>query len=249
MKFIGVDLGWQSGPSGLCCLERIGNSLVLSQLDRVDTLEAVLAWVASVAPSPLPAMVAVDAPTIIPNNTGMRSPDRLAHKYFGKYHAGCYPANLGRPFAARLVQFGKDLESQGFAHAPTVTPQQLGRYQVEVFPHIAMIQLFSLSRILKYKKGRLAERVKRLTELKHYILTRLTQHEPPLVVKQLPDIPVTGKELKALEDQLDSIICAYAGAYWWYWGLARNGVMGSVAEGYIVVSSPPGAPVSCADCL
>ena len=83
MKFIGVDLGWQSGPSGLCCLERIGNSLVLSQLDRVDTLEAVLAWVASVAPSPLPAMVAVDAPTIIPNNTGMRSPDRLAHKYFG----------------------------------------------------------------------------------------------------------------------------------------------------------------------
>lgn len=50
---------------------------------------------------------AVDAPTIIPNATGMRLPDKLSHKHFGRYHAGCYPANLNRPFAQNTVAFGE----------------------------------------------------------------------------------------------------------------------------------------------
>ena len=157
MKFIGMDLGWVSGPSGLCCLSFADGALVLEQLDRKDSLEECLDWLDKMLDAKTPAIVAVDAPTLIPNETGMRLPDRLTHKHFGKYHAGCYPANLSRPFAARLVAFGKSLESRGFNHAPTIVPQQTGRYQIEVFPHPAMVQLFGLSRILKYKKGRLAE--------------------------------------------------------------------------------------------
>lgn len=243
MKFLGIDLGWISGPSGLCCLELVGDGLVLQTLERQSTLDEVLVWVDSVTRDDVPAIIAVDAPTLIPNATGMRSPDRLAHKYFGKYHAGCYPANLARPFAARLVQFGLDLEARGFQHAPTIEPQKSGRYQIEVFPHPATIQLFNLSQILKYKKGRLAERRKALGELRQLILTQLPQHDPPLVIEHLPEIPTTGKVLKALEDKLDSIICAYVAAYWWFWGNQRNGVMGTRADGYIVVPCPTGAPV------
>lgn len=245
MKFLGIDLGWVSGPSGLCCLALVGNRLVLQALERKSTLDEVLVWVDSVAGEATPAIIAVDAPTLIPNETGMRSPDRLAHKYFGKYHAGCYPANLGRPFAARLVQFGLDLEARGFQHAPMIEAQKPGRYQVEVFPHPATIQLFNLPQILKYKKGRLAERGQALGKLRQLILTQLPQHDPPLVIEHLPDIPTTGKALKALEDQLDSIICAYVAAHWWMWGNQRNEVMGTRAEGYIVVPCPPNAPVAC----
>jgi predicted RNase H-like nuclease len=32
----------------------------------------------------LGALIAVDAPTLIPNATGARVPDRLTHKYFGR---------------------------------------------------------------------------------------------------------------------------------------------------------------------
>lgn len=244
MKFIGIDLGWQSGPSGLCCLTLTKGALLLDKLDRKATLDEVLAWVDMAAPAPTPAIVAVDAPTLIPNETGMRSPDRLAHKYFGKYHAGCYPANQGRPFAKRLVQFGLDLEARGFVHAPTIDPQQLGRYQIEVFPHPAMIQLFDLPQILKYKKGRVAERAVALAKLRSLILTHLTQLDLPLQIQSLPDVPQTGKALKALEDKLDSIICAYVAAHWWYWGNARNWTMGTQQDGYIVVPSPPNAPVA-----
>ncbi|MER3589745.1 MAG: DUF429 domain-containing protein, partial [Mastigocladus sp. ERB_26_1] len=51
----------------------------------------------------------------------------------------------------------------------------------------------------------------------------------------LPQIPTTGAELKAAEDKLDSLICAYVAAYWWYWGEQRNLVLGDCTTGYIVV--------------
>lgn len=239
MKFLGIDLGWSSGASGLCCLGWQNDQLVLLDLQRQVAIADILAWIDGWVAVTESAVIAVDAPTLIPNATGMRLCDRLTHKHFGRYHAGCYPANLGRPFATRTVQFGLSLEERGFAHAPVMEPRQPGRYQIEVFPHPAMIHLFGLTQILKYKKGRLADRRVELARLRQLILDRLPLREPALDITQalslLPEIPTTGTALKALEDQLDSLICAYVAAHWWYWGLQRNWVLGDRIEGYVVV--------------
>ena len=247
MKFIGIDLGWTSGFSGLCCLNWDHDQLTILDLNHAQPLEKIFDWLdAWVAPTES-ALIAVDAPTLIPNLTGTRLPDRLTHQYFGRYHAGCYPANLNRPFARRTVGFGLSLEQRGFIHAPTIEPQQLGRYQIEVFPHPAMIHLFKLNRILKYKKGKLAQRSSELRKLRQYILQFLPAHAPPLSLSPsdlslLPFLPladtITGKMLKAVEDQLDSLICAYIGAYWWYWGKQRNWVLGDANTGYIILPAP-----------
>jgi predicted RNase H-like nuclease len=239
MKFIGIDLGWKSQPSGLCCLELVDGELHLLDLERIDTIADVLFWVDNCVQPGESAIAAVDAPTIIPNLTGTRLPDKLTHKYFGRYHAGCYPANLGLAFAERTVGFGLELESRGFSHAPEITPQQLGRYQIEVFPHPAIVELFNLPLILKYKKGRLLERRLELIKLYKYVVEVLPTFTPALNLNSHPEllaeIPTTGKALKALEDKLDSLICAYVGAYWWYWGLERNIVLGDRTTGYIVI--------------
>jgi predicted RNase H-like nuclease len=247
MKFLGIDLGWQYQPSGLCCLGWQQQKLRLLHLTRLAEISDVLNWVDTWVEPAEPAVVAVDAPTLISNPGGMRLADRLAHRYFGQYHAGCYPANLGRPFAQRTTEFGQSLVGRGFLHAPTIVPQQPGRYQIEVFPHPAIVHLFGLNRILKYKKGRLAERRAELGRYRHYLLTVLPTLEPPLTLTDsdgtplLPEVPLKGLELKALEDQLDSLICAYVAAYWWYWGVERNLVLGAdhpdvcAVEGYIIV--------------
>jgi predicted RNase H-like nuclease len=244
MKFLGIDLGWSSGASGLCCLEWSAGYLHLLDLDRQQATADILNWVDKWAAPTQPAMIAVDAPTLIPNLTGMRLPDKLTHSHFGRYHAGCYPANLGRPFAQRTVEFGLSLEARGFTHAPMIVPQQLGRFQIEVFPHPAIVHLFGLTRILKYKKGKLAERRLELMRLRQYILDILPTLEPtlnlssssvPLCASFLPEIPATGAALKAVEDQLDSLICAYVAAHWWYWGIERNWVLGDATNGYIVI--------------
>lgn len=242
MKFLGVDLGWSSGASGLCCLEWQADRLVLLDLQRQTAIVDILAWIDDWVDSTESAVIAVDAPTLLPNATGMRLCDRLTHKHFGRYHAGSYPANLGRPFAVRTVEFGLSLEARGFEHAPVIQAQQPGRHQIEVFPHPAMIQLFGLDQILKYKKGTLAKRRPELSRLRQYICERLPTLEPALDITQgkmpLPEIPTSGTALKAVEDQLDSLICAYVAAHWWYWGADRNWVLGDRAEGYIVVPTP-----------
>jgi predicted RNase H-like nuclease len=236
MKFLGIDFGWKSQPSGLCCLELHDGQLQLLDLDRKDSIADILNWIDQTVKPEESAIIAVDAPTLIPNATGSRLPDQLSHKYFGKYHAGCYPANQNLPFSDRTISFGLELESRGFAHAPTIEAKKPGRYQIEVFPHPAIVNLFSLERILKYKKGRLRERRLELIKLYHYILTVLPTLQPALVSPSLPnDIPYTGAGLKDIEDQLDSLICAYVAAYWWFWGEQRNLVLGDISTGYIVI--------------
>ncbi len=240
MKFLGIDFGWRSQPSGLCCLDWRDGVLNLIDLDRQLEPAHVLDWVDEHVSPAQGGLVAVDAPTLIPNATGMRLPDRLTHKHFGRYHAGCYPANLGSLFAERTLALGRSLEARGFAHAPAIVPQQVGRYQIEVFPHPACIHLFQLDQILKYKKGTLGERRPELAKLRHYLLTVLPALQPALVFgdRTLPDIPTKGADLKAVEDQLDSLLCAYVAAYWWYWGSDRNWVLGDQTTGYIVVPAP-----------
>jgi predicted RNase H-like nuclease len=253
VRFLGIDLGWSSGASGVCCLEWQSQALDILDLDCFATKSEVLDWVDVWLPGKQPGMIAVDAPTVIPNPTGMRLCDRQAHRYFGRYHAGCYPANQRLGFAAQTVGFGLELEKRGFEHAPTLVPQQPGRYQIEVFPHAAMVRLFDLNQIIKYKKGRLLERQQGLEQLRQAILHHLPRHSPPLVVQDLPPIPETGAALKHLEDRLDSLVCAYTAAYWWAWGLERNWVLGGLepnnyksvvsaveylSTGYIVIPNP-----------
>ncbi|NEU71323.1 DUF429 domain-containing protein [Hassallia byssoidea VB512170] len=255
MKFIGIDFGWKSQPSGLCCLQWTDNQLELLDLDRQNLIADILTWIDTHVQPDESAIIAVDAPTLIPNATGSRLPDKLSHKHFGKYHAGCYPANLNLPFADRTINFGLQLESRGFTHAPTIEPQKLGRYQIEVFPHPAIVHLFNLQRILKYKKGRLSDRRLELLKLHNYILHILPSLDPPLrrtrssllhprtevssslrLCGSFPlEIPTTGAALKAVEDKLDSLICAYVAAHWWYWGEQRNLVLGDRTTGYIVI--------------
>ena len=249
MIFIGVDLGWTSQPTGLCCLRSHVAAdclkLQLVELNRIDQLESVLDWIDHQLPPTQMGGIAVDAPTLIRNETGMRECDRLAHRHFGRYHAGCYPANLGLPFAQRTIGFGSALEERGFRHAPSLQPQQPTRFQIEVFPHPATIRLFRLTRILKYKKGRVGDRHLALSQFRQHILDALPSANPSLAMADnaLPTIPKTGVAMKAVEDQLDSLICAYVAAHWWFWGQARNQVLGDEETGYIIVPNPNQLPI------
>lgn len=234
MRFLGVDLGWTSQPSGVAALVWDGRALQLSALSRIESPDAVAHWVLSQL-SNGPGMVAIDAPTIIRNQTGMRPCEREIHHHLGRFHAGCYPSNLSSPFAARTLAFSAALLSAGIHHASCIEPHRPGRYQIEVFPHAASIHLLGLSRILKYKKGRIGERRVALAEFQRLLLSKLPAHEPALRELALPAVPRGGSALKAHEDQLDALLCAYIGAWWWYWGTPRTLVLGDEENGFIVV--------------
>jgi predicted RNase H-like nuclease len=230
--FIGVDLGWYGKPSGLASIRLDGLHLRLRKIDRLETIDEILAWIQSEAGQGS-AVIGIDAPLVIPNEAGIRPAERELNRDFRRFHAGCHAANLGRPFASKVISFSQRLEQLGFGHGASVGPRQEGRYQIEVHPHAATINLFGLTRIMKYKRGAREQRGRELGRLAALMRSRLPQLHPALS-PNLPAIPAAGN-LKPVEDQIDAVLCAYIAAHWWFWATDRNAVYGTAEDGYIIV--------------
>lgn len=230
--FIGVDLGWYGKPSGLASVRLDDSGPSLRTVTRLESVDEILDWIESEAGSGS-SVVAVDAPLVIRNQTGIRPAERELNRDFRRFHAGCHAANLGRPFAQNVISFSRRLETLGFRHGASLTPRQEGRFQIEVHPHAASVSLFGLSRIVKYKRGPRDVRAKELGRLRTLMLSRLPALEPAFTFR-LPSVPRTGNT-KPVEDRIDAAFCAYIAYHWWYWGIARNRLYGTEEDGYIVV--------------
>lgn len=239
-RFVGVDLSWSGRASGVASIASTPSGLRLRELERLNGLDAVVSWIERQA-ADADAVVAVDAPLVIRNATGQRPAERALTRTFAGAHAGCYPSNLGRPFATVTNGFRRRLEQAGYAHRPDVAAGSAGRFQIEVYPHAAAVRLFGLDRIVKYKKGPRARRGVELGRLRRLLLEQLPRLDPPLTL-ELPAVPERG-DLKAVEDQIDAAFCAYLAAHWWRWGKERNELFGTPEDGCIVV---PRGPASAA---
>jgi pyridoxamine 5'-phosphate oxidase len=244
-RFLGIDFGWEGKPSGLAALDWTGLSLRLVDLRLSRDIEDILQWVDQMAVDD--TVIGIDAPIVIPNATGMRDVDKLAHVKYGRYHAGCYPASRERSYWQRTTGLSRALRKRGFQHGDRMPAREAGRFQIEVHPHAAAVQLHGLDRIVKYKRGTLAARRAGLAQLRALMLERLPRLTPSLPIPDLPAIPETGAALKALEDQLDAIQCAYIAAHWWFWGTRRNEVLGDSKKGYIIVPKRQSGTLSLAD--
>lgn len=225
MNCIGVDFGWMSGASGLAWMVSDSGGIRFVETARIADVGEVIAWIETRAGND--CVVAVDAPLQLGNASGMRAAEKAAHRLYGRYDAGCYPAHQGSVFAARTTGFSKALSELGFVLSHE--PFQKGRRQFECFPHIVSVEMFGLDRILKYKKGPRAARGAALAQLRDLIARRLGIED-----LKLPEIPQRG-DLKDMEDRLDAILCAYSAYWWWRWGYERNRVLGDPEEGCMIV--------------
>ena len=250
MRFIGLDLAWSSrNGTGVAAIEgdeRAGR-LVASALLRDD--EEIVEFVREQAgqDSGGPAIVAVDAPLRVPNDEGRRPAEAEIGQMFARFHAGAHPANRRRLAPEGLVR-GEVLVARlgrlGFVHQPEVAALIPVRQIVEVYPHPAMVSIFGLDRILKYKARRTIAPEARLAAFGQYhdLLRSLATAEPALHgADELLGQELTGlrrSDLKGHEDRLDGLMCAYVAHYLWRWGMARSRVFGSLEHGYITSPVP-----------
>ena len=243
MYFIGIDLAWsdRNNSAGAAIETRRTRARLVRCNERLVTNDDIIAFVSEAAKSE-PAIVAIDAPLLVPNMRGMRDCDRRVTQEFGRYHAGAFPANR-RIFEGRVrgEELVKRLDTMGFIHDYNIPHRANTRRQVvEVYPHPATITLFNLQHILKYKrrKGRSIEyRRKALNELQQHIISLRTA-KPSLQIegKCLSNITfLAGSTLKAYEDFLDAILCAYIVYYAWYWGAQGYQVFGNLKDGCILI--------------
>lgn len=247
---LGLDLAWSArNPTGAAALRLdAGGTATLVAHDLLLGDEAIVAWVAAQSGDGA-VVVAVDAPLLIPNETGRREADAAVSARFARFHAGAHPANR-KKLAATGVWRGdtllEGLAEHSILYAAEVPVRSAGRWIVEVYPHPATITLFGLERVLPYKA-----RPHRTQEMRFDALGRFLSHlqalrEPtfapgalaPFAAELTPTL--RGNALKGWEDRLDALMCAYIAAYAWWWGPARTEVFGDPVRGSILVPMPLG---------
>lgn len=245
--FIGIDLAWgETNPSGWAVLKGDQERAELVEVNTLPSCAAVLAHVKEHVTAS--TFVAIDAPLIISNEKGQRRCETEIGRCYGARGASCHNSNLSSPRHATGVRLASQLESLGFKHAPLARPEKQC-VMLEVYPHPALLELFGLRSIIKYKKGKVASRRNGQADLQQR-LRELSRFTPPLACTPgLSEFlasktkPLRGADLKANEDKLDAIVCAYI-AYHWFWRPSCTQIFGDLASGYIVVPtlSTPAAP-------
>ncbi|HEX8433178.1 MAG TPA: DUF429 domain-containing protein [Longimicrobium sp.] len=249
VTWLGLDLAWSPhNRTGAAALRLdAGGTLSLAASNLLLTDEEIIAWVAAHGGAG-PLIVAVDAPLLLPNETGRRDADAAITARFGRFHAGAHSANR-KKLAVNGIWRGDTLLKRfadlSIAYATEVPARSPGRWVVEVYPHPATITLFNLERIMPYKA-----RSKRTSEMRRDALRRLvsllsTLDEPRLAPHALTPLEDAlaaeprGSVLKGVEDRLDALLCAYIAAYAWWWGPERTKFFGDPARGSILVPVPP----------
>jgi predicted RNase H-like nuclease len=246
MRCIGIDLAWSPrNASGAFALEvEDGTAREAGWRTGLENDDEIIHFIAETAGN-RPALVAIDGPIAVPNESGARLCDREITRVFGRFQAGAHPANrraLRRYGGLRVERLANRVVAElDYVHDPHIAQQADTRQVLEVYPHPGMVALFGLEKTLKYKRGRIAQRRNELNRLQSHLLA-LADTVPAL---QLSDrwrrdiAGLRGHAFKRYEDLLDSLFCAFAAAYCWHYGPSHYVVFGNVEAGHILVPMPP----------
>ncbi|MET4098585.1 putative RNase H-like nuclease [Agrococcus sp. UYP10] len=235
---IGIDLAWGSkNRTGLAAVAADGR-LLASGSAHGDA--EIVAWIASHAKRL--GVVAIDAPLVVTNATGRRRCESLIHAAFGRFDASPHSTNLGKPEfnpprgAALATWLGLPMDPNGTREGVAI----------EVYPHPAMVGLWDLDLILKYK-----HKAKYPFEYRKAEFLRLLELLEGVDSLRLAEVPRWGElraiaasstkhgDLNRIEDEVDGIFCGWLA---WLWSVQdpRLEVYGDLADGYIVAPEKPG---------
>ncbi len=242
--FIGIDLAWaiDRNHTGIAVLRGDARGAQLVAVSEgVCSHDRVVHFVRQ--HSTVDTVAAVDASLVVTNRSGPRACEIEVAKAYGAQHASCHPTHQGRPYWDTGPKLVAALAQHDFVHDFVLTQptQRRGRWLFEVYPHPATLQLFKLPRIIRYKKGPVAARRRELARYRALLASLVSGRPGWRATKLLKDLlardigALKGGALKAYEDQLDALLCAYVAWHCWRWGPARNEVHGTLEHGYIVV--------------
>ncbi len=241
MYFIGIDLAWTyKNESGICVIDDSGK-ILLSESNTYSDEE-----IAKIVKrySNNGAIVAIDAPLIVNNNTGVRYADRaiMSEKIHGR-NLSVYTCN--RDYMVKT--YGSIRGEQVVSHIKKAVPDfvltpnicEKSHCIIETFPTGICHGLFPEAYPIKYKikskipfettqseMARLVRVLKSLSDFKPSV-TNLEDH---FGVGQI--LSFSKKNFKSFEDRVDAFLCAYAA----YWLTSKSGkVFGDELDGFIVL--------------
>lgn len=242
MQVVGIDLAWGSrARTGIAITDDLGRLERSASVTSDDEISAFLDGMR-------PAVIAIDAPIIVRNPTGMRECERELSRDFRRFNAGTHPTNMNRPSmqpeprAMRLVMrhaWGIDPRQHASANAPVA---------LEVYPHSSMVGLFGLGTVLAYKakRGRTLDSRLKQFELLFDLMEqhcagplRLHASDRWQELRREARAASTQSRLDLIEDEVDAIFCCYIA---WAFATSPQDLVtyGSPDDGAIISFPSPG---------
>jgi predicted RNase H-like nuclease len=246
-RFLGVDLAWAEGSdtkpaneSGLACIDENGRVLDAGWARGTD---AVVHWIQSLAEPG--AVLAIDAPLVVANPTGMRACDREAGIRYGRWHVSANASNLARPWQGG-VAIRERLEDLGWTYTDGLSPAPTEqRTFFECYPYTTLVGAAEFGyddKRPRYKRmgsalpidDRRAARAEVCDDLIQRIWA-LNEASPPLNLASHPvtDVlvteqsPLLDRPYKHREDLIDALLSAWTASLWWHHGTERCQVLGA----------------------
>ncbi len=237
---VGIDLAWGfRRRTGLAAVDDAGR---LVDSATVSTDREILTWIRRFSDI---GVVAFDAPLIVNNADGRRDAEQAITRGFQRFDAGAHTTNLKTLHMdpPRALNLTRELRLR---IAPNAHGSRL-RTAIEVYPHPAMIGLFGLGRIVKYKhKGqefdfRQEEMVRLLSLLEGVEPLDLSRVPRWAAIRDVIESANRPSQLGSVEDELDAIFCAHLA---WLWAKDSDALVVHAGSDGSFIVAPPSPPES-----
>jgi len=143
--FVGFDSAWADNakvPGAICSAHFDGAEFTDFRPPELVGFDRALDYIRAVRSPGAPTIVAMDQPTIVPNETGMRPAEKVAASLISWMGGGVQPANTGRPLFGPAAPVTHFLRFLGATEDPEVAQTaDHGLHLMEVLPALALASL------------------------------------------------------------------------------------------------------------
>jgi predicted RNase H-like nuclease len=248
--FVGFDSAWADNPKApgaICSVVFDGDRFVDFRHPESVGFQQALTHIERVRRLDLPTLIAIDQPTIVPNDKGMRPVDRAAASLISWMGGGVQPANRGK-----LAMFGPQAPIWAFMErlAATQDPEIArtateGVHLMEVFPALALASFSPkfFGRLMGPRYNPARRKTFRRDDWRAVILSAITEARRygfHAMVGWLDELHMWEKPSKMHQDRLDAAICLLVAIRWRVGARDESVVLGDLQSGYML------APVSSA---
>ncbi len=248
---VGFDSAWtdnQHNPGAIaaCVLEH--GRCVAFHPPRLATFADAARLVADLSADAGLLLLAIDQPTVVPNDTGARPVDRVAASLLGRLRGGVQPARRGgaaAPMFGDAAPIWRFLDALGAAQDPLAARHApSGRFVMEVFPALALPELvpaiWARRQAARYNPAR--RFLPADWPLVAHGIARTARALPAGPLAAWADAAATlDRPRKPDQDRLDAAICLLLALAWRHGppaatlqiGDARTGLLATIATGEV----------------
>jgi predicted RNase H-like nuclease len=241
-RFVGFDSAWanrKNAPGAVCSVLFDGVGFSDFRPPELVDFNGALDYIRALPHPDFPILVALDQPTIVPNETGMRPVERAVASLISWMGGGVQPANSSLPLFRSDAPIHGFLRKLGAAEDPEAArTAERGLHLMEVFPALALASVDA--RFFGQGKGPRYNPHRKTFKIEHWnAVIAAAQSEAerfacvPLVA-WLNEKRGNLSPKKADQDRLDAALCLLIAIRWRLGAREQSVAIGDLKNGYIV---------------